>query len=116
MGGALMLLFFASIGMEAARFESLRGCGWLVAFILIQLGAHTAVVMAAGHVLRRWVPRSALLVASNAAVGGPATAAAMATSRGWSELLQPAMLAGSFGYAIGTGVGCAVGYILLRLS
>ena len=49
-----------------------------------------------------------VLTASNANVGGPATAAAMAASRGWPHMVRPAMLTGSLGYAVGTGIGCAV--------
>eukprot|EP01018_Ginkgo_biloba_P005586 Gb_16650 [translate_table: standard] len=41
-----------------------------------------------------------ILVASNANVGGPATAAAMANCRGWKELVQPAVLVGTLGYTI----------------
>ena len=49
-----------------------------------------------------------VLTASNANVGGPATAAAMAASRGWPQMVRPAMLTGSLGYAVGTAIGCAV--------
>ena len=31
---------------------------------------------------------------------------------GWRSLVQPAILMGSLGYAIGTGVGLAVGQLL----
>ena len=43
-------------------------------------------------------------VASNAAVGGPTTAAAMATAKGWDDLVLPALLVGILGYATGTFV------------
>ena len=68
---------------------------------------HMAVVLAGGRLLR--LPTDALLIASNANVGGPATAAAMASSKGWQHLVQPAMLTGSLGYAVATAVGCAMG-------
>jgi uncharacterized membrane protein len=57
----------------------------------------------------------ALLTASNAAVGGPATAAAMATARQWTHMVQPALLLGSLGYTMGTAIGCAVGQVLRSL-
>lgn len=53
-----------------------------------------------------------VLTASNANIGGPATAAAMAASRGWPHMVRPAMLTGSFGYAVGTAFGCAVSQCL----
>jgi hypothetical protein len=37
LGGALMMLFFATIGAAAGSLRSLQGCGWLVLFILLQL-------------------------------------------------------------------------------
>lgn len=40
----------------------------------------------------------AVLTASNAAIGGPGTAAAMASSRGWTAQVTPAMLVGTLGY------------------
>lgn len=49
-----------------------------------------------------------VLTASNANIGGPATATAMAASRGWPHMVRPAMLTGSLGYAVGTAIGCAV--------
>ena len=45
----------------------------------------------------------------NASLGGPTTAAAMAISKGWSRLVLPALLAGLYGYVIGTPVGIFVG-------
>ena len=37
LGGALMMLFFATIGAAAGSLQALQGCGWLVLFILLQL-------------------------------------------------------------------------------
>lgn len=56
-----------------------------------------------------------VLTASNANIGGPATAAAMAASRGWPSMIRPAMLTGSLGYAVGTAIGCGVSQWLLVL-
>ena len=51
-------------------------------------------------------------LAVNASIGGPTTAAAMAVSMGWSKLVLPALLAGLWGYTIGTAVGLMVGELL----
>lgn len=56
-----------------------------------------------------------LLTASNAAIGGPGTAAAMVTSRKWPALVRPALIIGAFGYSIGTGFGVSVGHLLRTL-
>lgn len=48
------------------------------------------------------------IIASNANIGGPTTAAGMAISQGWVELVGPAMLIGTFGYVIGNYLGTIV--------
>ena len=52
------------------------------------------------------------IIASNANIGGPTTAAGMAISQGWSKLVGPAMLIGTLGYVIGNYAGTLVGIIL----
>jgi len=109
--GALMLLFFASLG-AGANIQAAAGLGGAtLAFIVILLSVHLLVTLGLGRLLR--LPMSMLLLASNAAVGGPATAAAMAAACGWS-LLRPGLLLGCLGYAIGTPIGLAVGHALSR--
>lgn len=68
---------------------------------------HMAICIAGGRLLR--LPMQAILIASNANVGGPATAAAMASAKGWPHMVQPAMLTGALGYAVATGLGIALG-------
>ena len=53
-----------------------------------------------------------IILASNANIGGPTTAAGMAIAQGWSRLVGPCMLVGTLGYAIGTWLGILVGTIL----
>ena len=45
----------------------------------------------------------------NATLGGPPTAAAMAISKGWSDLVLPGLLIGLWGYTIGTATGLFIG-------
>lgn len=45
-------------------------------------------------------------------MGGPTTAAAMAVARRWQNLLIPAILCGTLGYAVATFIGVAVGHWL----
>ncbi len=52
------------------------------------------------------------IIASNANIGGPTTAAGMAISQGWSALVGPAMLVGVLGYVIGNYAGLIVGIVL----
>jgi len=53
-----------------------------------------------------------LLVASNANLGGPTTAAAMAKAKNWYKLVSPAILCGTLGYTIATFVGVALANFL----
>ena len=46
-----------------------------------------------------------LLVASSAAIGGPATAVALATEAKWKSLMVPSVIVGNIGYAIATFCG-----------
>ena len=50
-----------------------------------------------------------LLISSNATIGGPTTAAAMAISKGWDDLVLPAMLVGVWGYVIGNWIAITLG-------
>ena len=52
------------------------------------------------------------IIASNANIGGPTTAAGMAISQGWSKLVGPAMLIGTLGYVLGNYAGTIVGIAL----
>ena len=48
-----------------------------------------------------------LLVASSAAIGGPATAAALAKANKWNSLVAPSLIVGNLGYAMATFCGIA---------
>ncbi|KAK9811046.1 hypothetical protein WJX73_009199 [Symbiochloris irregularis] len=95
LGGALMLLFFVTIGAGAGGIKQLLGTGWLAAFIGLQLAVHMGLTLGIGRLLK--LPVEALLTASNAAIGGPSTAVAMASGRGWSHMVTPALVTGSLG-------------------
>ena len=48
LGGALMLLFFVTIGAAAGSPKSILGCGWLAGFMIVQLAVHLVVVLGVG--------------------------------------------------------------------
>ena len=110
-GGALMLVFFAALGASADPAVAVRAGGPALAFIGIQLATHLAFVSVVGKGAMK-LPAWAVLTASNACVGGPATAAAMASARGWAAAVQPAIVVGTVGYAVGTPIGCLMGNAL----
>ncbi|GAQ78476.1 hypothetical protein KFL_000130580 [Klebsormidium nitens] len=110
-GGALMQVFFAVVGATASLQEAING-GWpLLIFILVLLAVHVAFIAVLGSKVFK-LPIRSVLIASNANVGGPATAAAMASAKGWPDLVRGALLTGTLGYTVGTAIGCLVGTLL----
>lgn len=67
----------------------------------VQIVVHFMFTFVVGRLLK--IPLNEIALASNANVGGPTTAAAMATSKNWKALVLPALLTGVFGYSIATG-------------
>lgn len=110
LGRALLMLFFGSIGNSAGTFAALVGSpdiATLLRFNLILYAAHLAVVLGFGRALR--IPMPDLLLASNANIGNGATASSLATSKGWTGRVAPALLVGSLGNAIATATAVALG-------
>lgn len=113
--GVLFLqMFFAASGAGGSLLLVLRRAPSLVAFSLVQLAVHFACIMGVGRAVMRLDPNE-LYLASNANVGGPTTAAAMAQAKEWKKLILPALLVGVFGYATATTLSLAMGPVLIRL-
>lgn len=113
--GVLFLqMFFAASGAGGSLLLVLRRAPSLVAFSLVQLAVHFACIMGIGRAVMRLDPNE-LYLASNANVGGPTTAAAMAQAKNWKKKILPALLVGVFGYATATTLSLAMGPILTRL-
>jgi uncharacterized membrane protein len=108
----LMQLFFAVVGANGNVVDAVTRAPSVFAFALVQVSVHLAVVLVAGRVMG--LERKPLLIASNANVGGPTTAAAMATAKGWTSLVVPGILVGIFGISIATFLGIGYGMFVLR--
>lgn len=106
LGNYALHLFFAVIGIFS-RLEEILTVGLSVFwFTLTVVGVHGVVVFVGGRLARLDV--GTLSVASQAAVGGPSTALAVAVSRGWKSLVLPGVAVGLLGYAAGNFLGFAV--------
>ncbi len=110
LGAFLMQIFFAVIGASANVLVVLRVGPSLFLFAALILTVHLTVLLTAGKALR--LDLAELVIASNANMGGPTTAAAMATARRWNHLVMPAVLCGTLGYAVATFLGVVLGHWL----
>ena len=112
-------LLFAAIGISANLGQALSSGPACLLFSMLALIVHSLVVFMGSLFLRHtFCPSLRLdhvLVASNAAIGGPATAAAFCGQLGLVSFTVAATLWGVIGYAIGTGIGVTVTRSLLRL-
>jgi len=79
----------------------------LFVFAAIILAVHLAFLLTAGKIFK--LDLAEIVIASNANMGGPTTAAAMAVARKWQPLVIPAILCGTLGYAVATFIGVAIG-------
>ncbi|KAF8116786.1 hypothetical protein N665_0014s0050 [Sinapis alba] len=108
----LMQVFFTVIGASGNIWSVINTAPSIFLFALVQIGTHLAVILGVGKLLN--IELRLLLLASNANVGGPTTAAGMATAKGWNSLIVPGILAGIFGIAIATFIGIAFGVKVLK--
>ncbi|PJA73959.1 hypothetical protein CO151_11300 [bacterium CG_4_9_14_3_um_filter_65_15] len=110
MGAFLMQIFFAVIGASANVGIVMRVGPMLFLFAALILCIHLVFLLLAGKLLR--LDLAEMVIASNANMGGPTTAAAMAVARRWDTLVLPAILCGTLGYATATFLGVALGHWL----
>ena len=106
-------IFFFTIGIPASLTEIIRTSPLLLVFCSIIVFVNMIVIFISGKLLKFTLEE--IILASNANIGGPTTAAAMAISKGWSELVPSILLVGTFGNVIGTYLGIFVGNVLLMM-
>lgn len=109
-GTFLIHIFFAVIGAPASIEIILKKAPWLLVFCALIVVINMIITFIFGKIFRFSVEECC--IATNANVGGPTTAAALAIARGWNKLVVPAMLVGILGYVIGNYYGLIVGNIL----
>ena len=107
-----MQIFFAVTGAGGSIVAIANKAPILLMFSAVQIGIHWCVLFGVGKLLR--FHTAEMLLSSNANVGGPSTASAMAAAKQWDHMIVPALLIGVFGYSIATFLSLGIGYSLLK--
>jgi len=109
----LFFLYACAGGAGAGVADAALAAPALVGAAVLLGAVHVAIVMTVGRCLvdlhgcggAGGDRLDAVLVGSNAAVGGAGTAMGLAATMGWSWMVAPVVLAGTAGTAVGTGAG-----------
>lgn len=105
-GTFMIYLFFVAIGLPANLWLIISQSPLLFVFCLIMALFNILTLLGVGKLFKFNIEE--LMLASNATLGGPSTAGAMAVAKGWERLVVPGILIGLWGYIIGTPVGILV--------
>jgi uncharacterized membrane protein len=109
-GNYLILLFLASNGARSVV-ANLVALGLPVFYYaVITVALHGVLIFGIGRLARLDLPT--LVVASQANVGGAASAIAIAGARGYTDRLLPGVAVGLLGYAIGNYLGFVVAALM----
>ncbi len=112
-GTFLIYIFLVVIGVPASLKLILTRAPLLLLFTAIIVIINMIVSLILGKLFKFNLEE--ILLASNANIGGPTTAAAMAIAKGWNKLIGPIILAGILGYIIGNYLGIFMGNLLQYL-
>lgn len=109
-GTYLIYLFFFVIGVPANIYTVITKSPLLLVLTTIMVITNMLFCFVGAKLLKYNLEDA--IVASNANIGGPTTAAGMAISQGWTALVGPAMLIGTMGYVVGNYLGTVVAIAL----
>jgi len=105
-GNYLVLLFLASNGARSVVARIFEVGPAVFYFALVTVAVHGVIIFGLGRLARLDV--GTLTVASQANIGGTASAMAIAGARGYSDRIVPGVAVGLLGYAIGNYLGFGV--------
>lgn len=109
-GTFLIYIFFAVIGAPASIMSIVTKAPLLLLYALVIVACNMLVTFIFGKIFHFSLEE--IILASNANIGGPTTAAAMAISKNWNKLVGPVLLIGTLGYILGNYYGIFVGNFL----
>jgi uncharacterized membrane protein len=105
-GTYLIYVFFVVIGCPADLKDVIFNAPLLFVFCGLIAFVNIGWTLLIGKLLKQNIEE--LTIASNANIGGPSTAAAMAVAKGYDMLVVSAILVGLWGYIIGTPLGLVI--------
>lgn len=114
LGMLLLCFFFIASTIEADMKQMFVQGPWLFVFCGITFLIHVGALLIFGKIFKFKIEE--IVICSNASLGGPSTAAAVAAGKGWKELITPAILVGVLGYIVGNYLGVFVGNMVLKLT
>jgi uncharacterized membrane protein len=109
-GMLLMYVFFATIGAGADVGVMLDGGLMIFAYATLIVMTHVLVILVGAKLLK--MDLAEIVIASLACIGGPVAPVAVASSRGWRDLVTPGLMVGILGYAIANFIGVGIAQIL----
>ena len=112
-GNYLLLLFLATTGAQSVVKNILVIGPGVLYFAMGTVALHGLCIFGLGILFK--LNLTTLAIASQANVGGPASAMALATARGATDRVLPGVAVGLLGYAIGNYSGFAIGSLVRAL-
>jgi uncharacterized membrane protein len=109
-GNYLVLLFLASNGARSVVANIVEVGPGVFYFAMTTVAVHGLVIFGVGRLAG--LELGTLAVASQANIGGPASAMALATARGYASKLLPGVAAGLLGYALGNYFGYFIAQVM----
>ena len=109
-GNFLMLLFLASNGAKSVIGLIVEVGPAVFFFAAGTVAIHGLILFGVGLALK--ADPDVLSIASQATIGGPTTAMALAGSRRRADLILPGVIAGLLGYALGNYAGIGIAHLV----
>jgi uncharacterized membrane protein len=109
-GSLIFNYFFFTLGAISSVSEVLKLGPPVFVFVASIVVIHAIFIFVGGKLFKADLPK--LLTASQACIGGPSTACALAEANEWPHLVVPGILMGVLGYAIGNYLGWIIALLL----
>ncbi|MGM9662955.1 MAG: DUF819 domain-containing protein [Oscillospiraceae bacterium] len=110
LGNIGLMAWFVTIGISGNLVDIIRDGALSLGLLIIVIVVNIAFAVIGAKLIRTtWEDA---VISTVATVGGPPTAAAVAISFGWREIIVPGILVGLWGYIVGNYFGIIAGNIL----